>query len=66
MSAITLATIRTHSRVAKVWHEPENGWFAELRPGWKCAGTDCGTCREDTPTKLLAAVRRAIRTESAS
>lgn len=53
--------IRSHPAVAEVWYETGDGWFALLKDGYKCAGTDCQTCREETLTRLLQAVRNAIR-----
>jgi hypothetical protein len=49
----------TKRRTLRVWHEPENGYWADLRPGLRCIFADTHTCHEDTLTELEAAVAAA-------
>lgn len=55
----TLEKVKQHRNVLQVWHEPENGWFAALKPGLECSLSGAPTCREDTLSDLLYAVRHA-------
>jgi hypothetical protein len=46
----------TKRRTLRVWHEPENGYWADLRPGLRCIAADTHTCHEETLTGLEQAV----------
>lgn len=53
----TTDRIKAHPKVQEYWHETENGHWASLKPGWRCIYADAHSCREDTLTDLLRAVR---------
>jgi hypothetical protein len=46
----------TKKRTVKVWCEPENGFWADLKPGLRCIAADTHTCHEDTLDQLEMAV----------
>jgi hypothetical protein len=49
--------IREHPAVELLEHEPDNGWWAYLRPGWIDGEAMTHAIREDT----LSAVRAKLR-----
>jgi len=49
----------TKRRTVQVWHEPENGYWADLKPGLRCTLADTHTCHEDTLAQLETAVALA-------
>ena len=51
----------TKRRTIRVWHEPESGYWADLKPGLRCILADTHTCHEETLAGLEDAVRCASR-----
>jgi len=42
-----------------IWKEGPDGWWANLKPGWRCSSTEAGTCHEYTLRELERALRNA-------
>ena len=53
----TLADLKNDSRINKVWSEDDNGFWAELAPGWMWDGCSC--IHEFTIAKLCIALDEA-------
>lgn len=55
-----LDTLNDHARVAHAYRD-EDGWWADLKPGWVCIHSSAHTCHEDTANALMTAVNDAER-----
>jgi hypothetical protein len=47
------------AKVAAVWNEGDDGWWAELKPGFWCISSDTQGCHEYTVAELIQAIRGA-------
>jgi len=45
--------------ILPIWKEWEGGWWASLKPGWRCQSTQAGSCHERTLRELGRALRDA-------
>jgi hypothetical protein len=59
MTNKTVAKLNAHQKVRRAWLEDEDGYFADLKPGWVCVSAGSHTCHEMTAREILAAVANA-------
>jgi len=56
----SVADLRRDPRVANAYHEPDNGFWIELKPGWTADPRDAHDIHEDTVADALADFRNIV------